>query len=109
MPSLKKVRRIAASVGDSSFVGEFSYDDVSPKKVDRDTHTILREENLDGEACWVIQSVPHNPAGSNTSKSITWISKEKYLPLKIETYGKSGEIVKTLEVKKTEHIQSVWQ
>jgi hypothetical protein len=61
LPALGKVRRIAASEGGGSFMGtDFSYDDMSAmdRDIALDTHTILREEALDGAVCYVIQSTP---------------------------------------------------
>jgi hypothetical protein len=47
LPSLDRVRRIAASESGGSFMGtDFSYDDISSmdRDVSLDTHTLLREE-----------------------------------------------------------------
>jgi hypothetical protein len=61
LPSLGRVRRIAASESSGSFMGtDFSYDDISliDRDASLDTHTLLREETLNGNACYVIQSIP---------------------------------------------------
>jgi len=53
LPSLGKVRRVAASEGSGSFMGtDFSYDDISStsRSADSDTHSILREEDYNGSA-----------------------------------------------------------
>ena len=49
LPSLGKVRRLAASEGAGSFMGtDFSYDDISSsdRKAELDNHRILREEKF---------------------------------------------------------------
>src|SRR6056297_989203 len=44
LPGLGRVRRIAASEGDSSFMGtDFTYDDMQSREVGADSHRILRE------------------------------------------------------------------
>ena len=61
LPSLGRVRRIAASEGSGSFMGtDFSYDDISSadRKADLDNHRFLREESFQGKACYVIESTP---------------------------------------------------
>jgi outer membrane lipoprotein-sorting protein len=107
LPELGKIRRIAASESGGSFMGtDFSYDDIS--SVDRDaaldTHTLLREESLNGSACHVIQSVPKD-SSFQYSKTISWIDKESYLIYKTEMYNRSGELAKTMEMSNFKDVQ----
>ncbi|MDR0383632.1 MAG: outer membrane lipoprotein-sorting protein, partial [Spirochaetaceae bacterium] len=77
LPSLGKVRRIAASEGSGSFMGtDMSYDDLSStgRKADDDVHTLLREETYSGAACHVIQSVPKD-SSYQYGKMVLWIDK----------------------------------
>lgn len=99
LPALGRIRRIAASEGSGSFMGtDFSYDDISSteRDVDEDTHSLLGEETLDGEACWKIESVPKD-SSYQYSKMISWIQKDNYISRKIELYDQDGELVKILE------------
>ena len=100
LPALKKVRRIAATESGTSFMGtDFSYDDIS--SVDRDasldTHTLLREETVNGKACYVIQSVPKDNS-YQYSKTVSWIDRESYLIYKSEMYNRRGELAKVMEM-----------
>jgi outer membrane lipoprotein-sorting protein len=107
LPSLGKVRRIAASEGSGSFMGtDFSYDDVSSasRSVDLDTHTILREENYGEAACYVIQSIPKN-SSYQYSKMVQWIQKDSLITAKIELYDKKNALVKTAEMSGIKDIQ----
>jgi len=100
LPSLGKVRRIAASESGGSFMGtDFSYDDISALDRDAslDTHTLLREETLNGRACHVIESVPKD-SSFQYSKTVSWIDKENYLIYKAEMYKRRGEPVKLMEM-----------
>jgi outer membrane lipoprotein-sorting protein len=114
LPELGKIRRIAASESGGSFMGtDFSYDDIS--SVDRDaaldTHTLLREETLNGNACHVIQSVPKD-SSYPYSKTISWIDKESYLIYKTEMYNRRGELVKVMEMSAFRDVQgrlTPWQ
>jgi hypothetical protein len=95
-----RVRRIAASDSGGSFMGtDFSYDDISliDRDVGLDTHTLLREETVNGIACSVIQSVPKDP-GYSYSKTISWIGKQNNLIYKSELYDKRGTKSKLLEI-----------
>jgi hypothetical protein len=112
LPGVGKVRRMAASEGSGSFVGtDFSYDDISSmsRGIDLDTHTLLREESLvagggTSIACYVIQSVPKD-SSYQYSKMLLWIAKDTKLNLKIELYGKTNTLVKTVEMSGIKEVQ----
>lgn len=109
LPSLGKVRRISSSEGSNSFMGtDFSYDDLSApdRDVSEDVHRMLREENLDGADCWVIESVP-KAADYQYSKVVGWIEKDTRMQRRLEMFDRRGELVKILEVRKAETIQSI--
>lgn len=107
LPSLGKVRRIAASEGSGSFMGtDLSYDDVSSadRDADEDTHALLREEALEGKACWVIESRPKD-SGYQYGKMVSWIEKDSSIAKKIEMYDRKGQLVKVLETGAVENVQ----
>ena len=108
LPSLGKIRRVAAQEGSGNFMGtDFSYDDISSASRDAslDTHTMLREENLAGSGtCYVIQSVPKD-SSYQYSKMIVWITKDTNITMKIEMYDKRNTLVKTVEMSGLKDIQ----
>ncbi|MDR3301609.1 MAG: outer membrane lipoprotein-sorting protein [Spirochaetaceae bacterium] len=107
LPSLGKVRRIASSESGGSFMGsDFSYDDMTmmDREVALDTHTILREETLDGAACYVMQSVPKD-GSFQYLKIITWVDKSNYRVYKRELFNKRGAVEKTIEMSGYKDVQ----
>ena len=107
LPSLGKTRRIAGSEGSGSFMNtDFSYDDIASaeRDPDLDTHTILREENFIGKACYVIESKPKD-SSYQYSKMVQWIDKANKVTHKIELYDKKGVHIKTLEILELKDIQ----
>jgi len=107
LPELGKVRRIAASEGGGSFMGtDFSYDDISyvDREASLDTHSLLREESLNGKTCYVIESIPKDPSFPY-SKTVSWIDKEQYLSYKIELYNRRGEMIKLMEMSDFKDVQ----
>ncbi|MDR2729491.1 MAG: outer membrane lipoprotein-sorting protein, partial [Treponema sp.] len=107
LPSLGRVRRIAASESGGSFMGtDFSYDDISSmdREISLDTHTLLREEALNGNLCYVIQSVPKD-SSYHYSKTISWIDKAGFLIYKSEMYNRRDEIVKVMEMSDFKDVQ----
>jgi outer membrane lipoprotein-sorting protein len=107
LPSLGKVRRIAASEGEGSFMGtDLSYDDIS--SVDRDAgadvHAFLKEETFGGQACYVIESKPKDKT-YQYSRIISWIGKSNSLNYKMELYDKKGKLVKIFESSDFQDVQ----
>lgn len=97
VPAIDLVKRISSSDKGSSFVGsDFSYEDVSGRHWSDDEHSLLREEPLDGQDAWVIESVPRAEDGV-FSKKITWVGKENRLPLKEEYYDDKGRLDRVFE------------
>jgi hypothetical protein len=85
---------------------DFSYDDLSlmDRDVERDAHTILREETLDGALCYVIQSIPKD-ADFQYSKMLSWIDKANYRVYKRELYNKRGGVEKVMDVSGYKDVQ----
>jgi outer membrane lipoprotein-sorting protein len=107
LPSLGKVRRIAASEGTASFMGtDLSYDDVSSadRKIDLDTYSIIREENYGDKPCWVIESKPRE-GGYQYSRMIGWIEKATSISLRMELYDRKGNLAKVMEMSEVKTFQ----
>ena len=98
LPSIKKVRRLVSSNKKDSFVGtDFSYGDVIGHNVNEWTHKIIKEEDVDGKAAYVIESLPRDASiktSSGYSKRVNWIQKDNFVTLKGMAYDEAGELVK---------------
>ena len=100
LPELRRIRRIAATDGGGSFMGtDFSYDDISliDRDTSLDTHTLLREETLHGNLCYVIESVPRD-SSYQYSRMVLWIDKNSFFIYKAEMHNRRGELVKVMEM-----------
>lgn len=103
IPAVNMVRRIAASDSRSSFVGsDFTYEDLSGRELEADTHTLLHEKKLDDKPCYVIQSVPKTKL--DYIRKISWIDKETFLPLKEEYYDLQDKLSRVFTSDKIEKI-----
>jgi len=108
LPALKKVRRISGSSKNDYFMGsDFTYDDMGGRSVDEDDHKLLREEKLEGNLCWVVESIPKNK-DYMYSKIVRWIRQDVLLAVKIEFYDKSGALMKTLSVSEIRKQDDIW-
>ncbi len=109
LPALKRVRRIAASEGGSSFMGsDFTYDDMSDREVEKDAHRLLREEQETGIDCFVVESVPKTGERTQYSRRVSWVDRERFLPLKIELFDRAGKLVKVATLEEIRKIQGYW-
>ena len=109
MPALKTTRRVNSSEGSKSFTGtDASYDDMSTRELDDDTHELLAEENKNGYDCWKIKSTPTaaTVAKAQYQYRIQWIDKKTNVPVYAEMYDKKdGSLLKVLTVDSLENIQ----
>ncbi len=90
IPAINMVKRIAAQDKRSSFVGsDFTYEDVSGRDIEDDTHVIERQEKLGARDCYVVKSTPKE-GGADFGHKLTWVDKANFLPLKEEQYDRKG-------------------
>ena len=90
IPAINMVKRIAAQDKRSSFVGsDFTYEDVSGRDIEDDSHAIEREEKVGSRDCYVVKSTPKSTDADFGSK-VTWVDKVTFLPLKEDQYDRKG-------------------
>lgn len=107
VPALKLVKRIAADDKRSSFVGsDFTYEDVSGRDLEDETHALVRKEDLGGRPAYVVESKPRVP--SDYSRRLSWIDRERWLPLKEEYFDARNEPLRTFTADKVEQIGALW-
>ena len=108
LPALKKIKRISSEDKSDYFMGsDFTYDDLGNRLPEEDNHKILREEKLNGEDCYVIESTPKDP-DYMYSRTITWVVKGKWIGLKRKFYDEDGEFLKELTAEKYQNIKGYW-
>jgi hypothetical protein len=108
LPALKRVRRISGSSKNDYFMGsDFTYDDMGDRAVDEDEHTLLREEEIDGAACWIVESIPKD-AGDMYSKTIRWIRRDNLLATRVEYFDKHHKLMKVLTLSNVRQVDGIW-
>ncbi len=111
LPDLGRVRRISGSQGSSSFMGsDFTYDDLKSRDIEDFEYELLREEKLGKYETYVVEAFPKNPEEEQYKRTISWITKEHYIPVKIEMYNKNtGELFKEMTVEQNiEKVNGIW-
>ena len=108
LPALKKTKRISSDSKSDYFMGsDFTYDDLGDRKLNADNHKLLREETVNGKACYVVESKSKDE-DYMYFKTITWIDKSNFVGVKKEFYDEDEELLKTLTIKKVEKISGFY-
>lgn len=98
LPALKRVKRISSKNKSGPFMGsEFAFEDLSSREVAKYTYLYIKDEAVNGEDAFVVEVRP-NYKYSGYTRSVVWISKEKYQPLKIVYYDRKNSLLKTMSV-----------
>lgn len=96
LPALKRVKRIASANKSGPFMGsEFAFEDLSSTELDKYAYEYLREEQIDGQDCYVIRNFPQYEHSGYQYRDV-WIDKQHYRTLKIDFYDRKGALLKTL-------------
>ena len=103
LPAMKKTRRISGSSSKTDyFMGtDFTYNDMGSRNIDEDTHTLLREEDRDGQKCWVVESVP-------VDKREIYSRKDCCVPVYVEFYDKLDKLHRYLTISEISQVQGYW-
>ena len=108
LPALKRTKRISSdSKGDYFMGSDFTYDDLGDRHPNQDEHKLLREESVDGKACYVVESTPVE-RDYMYSRTVTWVMKDNYLGLKREFYDERDKLLKVLTIRKFDKVDVFW-
>ena len=96
LPSIKRVKRINSKNKSGPFMGsEFAFEDISSQEIEKYTYKYLRDENLNGIDCFVIERIP-TYKHSGYTRQISWVNKAEYRPEKTVFYDRKNSLLKTL-------------
>jgi len=112
LPALKKTKRIASSDKSGSFMGsDFSYADMTDRKLDNYKYELMQETDVDGVPVWQVESIPITEKEideTGYSKSIVFVRKDNYVVVRSVAWVKKGNRLKYFDVKKLENIDGIW-
>lgn len=96
LPALKRVKRISSRNKSGSFMGsEFSFEDLTSFEVEKYTYKYIKDEEFDGEKCWVIEQYPLDKY-SGYKKRVVWIDQSEHRMRKTDFYDRKDTLLKTL-------------
>jgi hypothetical protein len=108
LPALKRTRRIVASQMGRSFVNsDFTYEDMQRHPVEDWNYQLDGVGTISGHACYILISTPKPGTDTQYGKLVSWIEKERFIPIKAEFYDKKGQHTKSYFVNRFEIIDKI--
>jgi outer membrane lipoprotein-sorting protein len=96
LPALRRVKRIASNNKSGPFMGsEFAYEDLSSQEVDKYTYKFIKDDQVDGVDCFLVEQYPVSK-DSGYTRLEAWYDKDEYRIRKIVFYDRKGAKLKTL-------------
>lgn len=94
LPSLRQVRKVSVRDQDDAFMGsDLTFADMGQRLIAEDAHTLVGEEEIDGEMHYVVESVPVTE--SIYGKKRLWIKKDDFTTTRIDYYDRKQDLLKT--------------
>ena len=110
-PDAEEIIKISGHMLNQGMMGsDFSYQDVmeSDKLTDLYDFKIIKEEELDGRPCYVLEGITREGVKVSYYRRVSWVDKERFIGLKEELYAQSGRILKETKVNQLEEIEGRW-
>lgn len=115
LPSLGRVRRIAGSETQESFVGsDFTYEDIGGREFDEYTYALAEESAAWTPApggaprpAWRLES-RRKDASAEFPRVVSTVLKDSFLVVGADIYNRRNEKQKTYTVRRIEQIQGIW-
>jgi hypothetical protein len=114
LPALGRVRRIAGSERQESFVGsDFSYEDIGGRALDDYTYTLVDERASwtapDGAVhpAWVLESRARD-ADARYPRVLSTVRKDLFVVTRAEIFDRRNERAREYRVKRLDAVQSIW-
>ncbi len=93
------VRTIRASeMGSGLFDSDLAYQDAVENFFAWKKQAIVGSEAINGVDCQILESKPDNSSVSIYTKVRSWIDPRRLVPLRIEKYSASGELIRRIDI-----------
>jgi len=110
-PDAEEIIKISGHMLNQGMMGsDFSYQDVmeSDKLTDLYDFKIIKEEELDGRPCYVLEGIAREGVKVSYYRRVSWIEKERFIGLKENYMHKAAGLLKETKVNKIEEIEGRW-
>ena len=87
-----------AQMGDGLFDSDLSYQDAVENFFAWKKQAIVGSEAINNVNCQILESKPDNSSDSIYGKVRSWIDPQRFVPMRIEKYSSSGELVRRIDI-----------
>jgi outer membrane lipoprotein-sorting protein len=109
-PSTDRIIMISGHMLRQSVMGsDLSYEDMmeDPHLPNLYSAKVVSEETYNGRQCWILKLAAKKEDIAYYSRQI-WVDKERFIILKENLYGKSGVLLKTIDIREVMEVQNRW-
>ena len=109
-PSTDRTIQISGHMLRQSVMGsDMSYEDMmnDTPLLHRYKAEVTGEETMDGRKCWVV-TLTAILADVNYYSQKMWVDEERYVPLKVDMFAKSGKLLKRTTLTDVKKVQGRW-
>jgi len=110
-PDAEEIIKISGHMLNQGMMGsDFSYQDImeSDKLTDLYDFKILKEEELNGRQCYVLEGIAKEGVKVSYYRRVSWVDKERFIGLKEELYAQSGRLLKETKINEINEIEERW-
>jgi hypothetical protein len=108
LPAMRRVRRITGTGKNDDFMGtDFTYEDMGSRDLDKDDFTLLPDDTVDGEPCWVVEARPKDGRDPYGRRQIR-VRKDSCFISAVDYYDRQDRLLKTLRVSGILQIDGIW-
>ena len=99
-PSSNRTRKLASSARNRKVQGsDFTYDDLATGKMVKQWQgTVLGTEKMSGKTCYKLALKPTAHGPKSYSKTVVWVDKATYTPVRIDYFDPDGVYLKRLDI-----------
>ncbi|MEO6969685.1 MAG: outer membrane lipoprotein-sorting protein [Chthoniobacterales bacterium] len=87
----------AAKMGEGLFDSDLAYQDAVENFFAWKKQTLVGSEVIDNVNCQILESKPDSPSESIYGKVRSWVDPSRLVPLRVEKYSPSGELVRRID------------
>ncbi len=107
LPSLARVRRIAGSEAQESFVGsDFTYEDIGGREFDDYSYTLINDTAVNASA-YTLESRSKDP-NARFPRVVSTIRKDNFVVIRAEIFNRRNELAKVFEASRVEKVGKYW-
>jgi outer membrane lipoprotein-sorting protein len=95
LPILRKVQKVPEHPDEIFSGANLRPADMIPRPMELDKHTLLREETVENQDYYVVESVPKSRTATYPyGKLVKWVTKDNFLKERIDYYDQKGALLK---------------